>query len=170
MAGSFPPRSSSFTLARNSSEMHGRVAFRGRDGFVFWTFPDRGPEPLAGYVRLAMEGPVISPADADRGLLLLDGTWRLASGWKSSFASCRHAPAADPVRLSPDVANQTRSGGGPATIEALYAAYDWAERATACSTTTTGLINSSPQTNGRGPRRREATAVTRGVGDSPTVI
>ena len=43
-------------------------------GYVFWKFPKRGPEPVTGYVRLAMTGPLLSPADAPGGLLLLDGT------------------------------------------------------------------------------------------------
>ena len=54
-------------------------ALRGRDGFIFWTFPSRGPESLEGYVRLGMGGPEIGPEDANGGLLILDGTWRLAS-------------------------------------------------------------------------------------------
>ncbi len=52
---------------------------RGRDGIVFCTFPHPVPIDIAGYVRLGIGGPVLSEADRDRGLLLLDGTWRLAA-------------------------------------------------------------------------------------------
>src|SRR5690606_26974484 len=31
---------------------------RGRDDFIFWTYPHRGPEPLTGYVRLGFGGPL----------------------------------------------------------------------------------------------------------------
>jgi pre-rRNA-processing protein TSR3 len=97
---------------------------RGRDGFVFWTFPDRGREPLAGYVRLAMEGPVLSREDAERGLLVLDGTWRLAFRMDKFFRELppRSLPPIQTAyprlsRITPDPA------GGLATIEAIYAAY-----------------------------------------------
>jgi pre-rRNA-processing protein TSR3 len=97
---------------------------RGRDGFVFWTFPDSGPEPLDGYVRLGMEGPVLSPEDADRGLLVLDGTWRLAFRMDKFFQKLpsRRLPPTQTAyprlsRITPDPA------GGLATIEAIYAAY-----------------------------------------------
>ena len=99
-------------------------ALRGRDGFVFWTFPSRGPESLDGYVRLGMGGPVIGPDDADGGLLVLDGTWRLASKMEPDYAEM-------PVRSLPELRTaypRTSKlfgdpAGGLATIEALWAAY-----------------------------------------------
>jgi pre-rRNA-processing protein TSR3 len=98
---------------------------RGRDGFVFWTFPDRGPESLDGYVRLVVEGPVLSAQDAQFGLLVLDGTWRLAHRMEKFFHELppRSLPTTTKTayprlsRLTPDPA------GGLATIEAIYAAY-----------------------------------------------
>ncbi len=123
MAGSFPPT----IIVVHPREKRSKCtveSLRGRDGFVFWTFPDRGPEPLGGYVRLAMEGPMISPADATRGLLLLDGTWRLAERMEKFFRELptRSLPAIQTAyprmsRIKPDPT------GGLATIEALYAAY-----------------------------------------------
>jgi pre-rRNA-processing protein TSR3 len=104
---------------------------RGRDGFVFWSFPERGSEPLAGYVRLGLGGPQIGPDDAHNGLLLLDGTWRLASRMEPDYAEL-------PVRSLPEL--QTAyprtsklfedPGGGLATIEALWAAYHLMGRCT----------------------------------------
>ncbi|MEZ6046140.1 MAG: DUF367 domain-containing protein [Planctomycetaceae bacterium] len=97
---------------------------RGRDGFVFWKFPNRGPEPLTNYVRLGIGGPVLSRADADQGLLILDGTWRLAEKMEADFQQL-------PVRsLAPtwQTAYPRKSKlfedptTGLATIEALYAA------------------------------------------------
>lgn len=119
---------------------------RGREGFVFWNYPKRdpvgpavadatghsapNPEPrqaqpdLRDYVRLGFGGPVIAPADADRGLLILDGTWRWAESMEPDFADL-------PVRSLPDLqtayprVSKTYDDppGGLATIEALYAAY-----------------------------------------------
>lgn len=98
---------------------------RGREGFVFWTFPDHGPEPLDGYVRIGMGGPLLSSDDAGRGLLFLDGTWRLADRMEKFFRhlpvrSLPHVESAYPrvSRLYPD------PDAGLATIEAIYAAYN----------------------------------------------
>jgi pre-rRNA-processing protein TSR3 len=99
-------------------------SLRSRDGFVFWAFPDRGPELVTGYVRLVMHGPVLSREDADRGLLVLDGTWRLALRMERFFYDlpARSLPPIQTAyprlsRITPDPA------GGLATIEAIYAAY-----------------------------------------------
>ena len=98
---------------------------RGRPGFVFWKWPRRGPEPLAGYVRLGIDGPELSSQDADRGLLVLDGTWKLASKMEPDFADL-------PIRRLPGhwrsayprVSKLTEDpASGLATIEAIYAAY-----------------------------------------------
>lgn len=97
---------------------------KGRDDFVFWKFPNAGPQPLDGYVRLGFGGPIIGPDDATRGLLVLDGTWRLVLPMEQTYAHL-------PVRSLPEV--QTAyprtsklfddPSGGLATIEAIYAAY-----------------------------------------------
>ena len=110
---------------------------RGRPGFVFWKYPRVGPEPLDNHVRLGLGGPLLSRADADRGLLILDGTWRLAEGMEAAFANV-------PVRTLPptwQTAYPRTSKlfddplGGLATIEALFAAY------TILGRDTTGLLD-----------------------------
>ncbi|MBQ15611.1 MAG: hypothetical protein CMJ65_00660 [Planctomycetaceae bacterium] len=97
---------------------------RGRDGFVFWQFPSRGPEPLEGYVRLGLGGPLLGPGDAHRGLLVLDGTWRLVAGMEADYEQL-------PVRSLPDLQTAyprtsklfADPPAGLATIEAVWAAY-----------------------------------------------
>ena len=97
---------------------------RGRDGFAFWKFPKRGDESLEGYVRLGLGGSELSAADADSGLLILDGTWRLAGRMEEDYAAV-------PVRTLPawETAYPRTSKlfedplGGLATIEAVFAAY-----------------------------------------------
>lgn len=110
---------------------------RGREGFVFWKWPKRGAEPLDGYVRLGIGGPELSPADADRGLLVLDATWTLAGKMEPDFADV-------PVRglpshwktAYPRVSKLTDDPiAGLATIEAIYAAY------VAMGRDTTGLLD-----------------------------
>ncbi len=95
---------------------------RGRHDFVFFRFPDR-PASLEGYVRLGLDGPPLSRSDADHGLLLLDGTWRLAQRMEPAFQDVPvrtlHGWATAYPRTSKLFEDP---GGGLATIEALYAA------------------------------------------------
>lgn len=97
---------------------------RGKDGFVFWKYPNRGEESLGNYVRLGMDGPLLSEADAEKGLLVLDGTWRWAEAMEQDYEDV-------PVRSLPvwETAYPRVSKtfddpqAGLATIEAIYAAY-----------------------------------------------
>lgn len=96
---------------------------RGRPGFDFRTYPHIGPLPERGYIRLGLGGPELSPADAECGLVILDGTWRLAG-------KMEHDVSAMPVRTLPQfITAYPRTSklfddplGGLATIEALYVA------------------------------------------------
>jgi len=95
---------------------------KGDARFQFFRGPRR-PADLSGFVRLAMDGPELSDADAEAGLLVLDGTWKLVD---------RLAPKVNEVptrRLPPIQSAYPRSSkvstdpdGGLATIEAVYAA------------------------------------------------
>ena len=106
-------------------------ALRHRDGFAFCNFP-RMPYELTGYVRLGLGGPLLSEADAQCGLLVLDGTWRHVQPMERMFAAI-------PIRsLPPVVTAYPRTSkvsadpdGGLATIEAIYAAYRLLGRDTA---------------------------------------
>lgn len=97
---------------------------RGREGFTFWTFPEMEFLPLDEYVRLGFGGPLLSMDDSPRGLLVLDGTWRLADRMEKFFRNV-------PVRSLPGIQtayprasrNYPDPQAGLATIEAIYAAY-----------------------------------------------
>ena len=97
---------------------------RGRAGFVFHNFPRPLEIAPAEYVRLGLGGPLLGPADADRGLLVLDATWRLVAPMEQQFAAI-------PVRsLPPWKTAYPRTSklfadpsSGLATIEAVYLAY-----------------------------------------------
>src|SRR5438128_6524044 len=65
------------------------LPLRHRADLVFLRYPVKEPPPLEGYVRLAAEGPELTPADAGRGLLILDGSWRWAQAMTRDFA---HVP------------------------------------------------------------------------------
>ncbi|MEZ6126757.1 MAG: hypothetical protein R3C49_26870 [Planctomycetaceae bacterium] len=96
---------------------------RGRDDFEFVTFPNPVNRSLENYVRLGIGGPVLSLDDRDRGLLVLDGTWRLADRMQKFYDDL-------PVRSLPvlQTAYPRKSkvypdpSEGLATIEAVYAA------------------------------------------------
>ena len=109
---------------------------RGQDGFSFWKFPNQGSESLEGYIQLGVDGPELSNADQEHGLLVLDGTWRYAgqmaeqytdipvrslSGWKTAYP--RNSKLFDDP------------SSGLATIEAIYIAHRILNRET------TGLLD-----------------------------
>ena len=96
---------------------------RNRPDFVFTTFPYPVPIDVTHYVRLGIGGRLLSSEDADRGLLLLDGTWRLAARMEPFYThvEVRSLPVIHTAypRKSEVFADPTE---GLATIEALYAA------------------------------------------------
>lgn len=97
---------------------------RGRLGFAFWTFPNRGPEPIDAYVRLGVHGPPLTADDAQRGLLVLDGTWRLADRMQKFFSELPVRSLPGVITAYPRVSrNYCDPNGGLATIEAIFAAY-----------------------------------------------
>jgi pre-rRNA-processing protein TSR3 len=96
---------------------------RSRDDFVFVRFPSKVPVVLDNYVRLGMDGPELSSEDAESGLLVLDGTWKLASRMEPFYSDL-------PVRSLPQIATAyprvsqlyQDPSDGLATIEAVYMA------------------------------------------------
>jgi pre-rRNA-processing protein TSR3 len=97
---------------------------RNRDGFHFHSFPKPIELDLTGYVRLGIGGPQLSAADAGHGLLLLDGTWRLAERMEPFFD---HVPVRSLPAIKTAYPRKSHLFEDPdqglATIEALYAAY-----------------------------------------------
>jgi pre-rRNA-processing protein TSR3 len=112
------------------------LPLKGRPDTLFLSYPVRERPPLDGYIRLAADGPELSPSDAGFGLLILDGSWRWAEamtrdfvdvpprslhGWKTAY------PRSSKLGTDPD--------NGLASVEALFAAYHVLGRAT------TGLLD-----------------------------
>jgi len=94
---------------------------RHRDDLLFLDYPPTTLPDLGNYIRLAPDAPVLTAADAGRGLLLLDGSWRWAAKMTRRFIdvpprSLRGVVTAYPrvSKLYPD------PEGGLATVEALY--------------------------------------------------
>lgn len=98
--------------------------FRGQAGFIFWKYPHRGELPVDNYVRLAIDAPLLSPADADKGLLILDGTWRLAGKMEEQYADVTQRGLANWQTAYPRKSKLFEDPvEGLATVEALFAAY-----------------------------------------------
>jgi pre-rRNA-processing protein TSR3 len=100
------------------------LPLRGRPGLVFLTWP-LGTRPLLeGYVRLAAEGPELSAADADRGILLLDGSWRWAGKMERDFLDVPPRSLQGYRTAYPRVSKLgTDPSNGLASVEALFLAH-----------------------------------------------
>jgi len=97
---------------------------RGTPGLDFMPYPLRQMPDLSRHLLLAPDAPPLTPADADRPLLLLDANWRHAEkmrkavepvearsippGWQTAY------PRRSKIHTDPDT--------GLATVEALFAA------------------------------------------------
>ena len=99
---------------------------KGKEGFTFFTVREGFTFQADGHTLLGFDGPLLSPADASRPLLVLDATWRLLPGLERCLRGeplrrslPRGLRTAYPrvSKLAPDPA------GGLASVEALYAAF-----------------------------------------------
>jgi pre-rRNA-processing protein TSR3 len=96
----------------------------GKEGLSFYTYPQDPLPDLTGYLLLTMGAPPLTSADANHGILLIDGTWRLAQvmGKQTQKLEARSLPSyrtAYPRRQTdcPDPAT------GLASVEALFLAH-----------------------------------------------
>src|SRR6516162_769988 len=100
------------------------LPLKGRAGLAFVHYPVKTPLLLENYIRLSADGPQLSRADGNCGILLLDGSWRWAGVMTRAFqhVSPRSLqgyqtayPRASKLGTDPD--------NGLASIEALFLAY-----------------------------------------------
>jgi len=98
-----------------------------REDLYFYTYPWQEQKPdLSQYIVLTLDAPCLQREDAEKGLFLIDGTWRYA---QKMFASLplpfikrslpAHFTTAYP-RKQDDCEDPSR---GLASVEALYLAY-----------------------------------------------
>jgi pre-rRNA-processing protein TSR3 len=100
------------------------LPLKGRRDLLFLTYPVRERPDLSDYVRLAAEGTPLSSADADRGLLLLDGSWRWAGDMTRDFLDVPPRSLEGYRTAYPRVSKEgTDPDNGLATVEALFLAY-----------------------------------------------
>lgn len=124
---SFPPT----VVWRHRKENLNKCSLRGlesRSDFRFFVYPREPLPEITGYIVLDMEAPPLEAADAGRGLLIVDATWRYAETMMKSVnvipglvprSIPAHYRTAYPRRQDdcPD------PGRGLASIEAIYASY-----------------------------------------------
>ena len=100
------------------------LPLRGRPDMVFLNYPIAARPALEDYVRLAAEGPPLSQADAEKGILLLDGSWRWAAAMTRDFLDVPPRSLTGWHTAYPRVSKLgTDPDNGLASIEALFVAY-----------------------------------------------
>ena len=130
-------------IFRHRRETLKKCSLRGlesREDMIFYRYPLKTIPDVEGYVVLAIDAPLLSLEDKDRGILLLDGTWRHAASMLNTVKQIpgliyRSLPSelrtAYP-RYQTECSDPER---GLASVEALYAAYEILGR------DTTGLLD-----------------------------
>ena len=107
-------------------------SLRGSEDLRFVAYSAKWIMDLAGYVRLSVEGPPLAAADADRGILLIDGSWRHAARMHLHFAAVPPRSLAGFRTAYPRVSKIFDDPPhGLASVEALYIAYRILGRSTA---------------------------------------
>lgn len=116
-------------ILRHRRENLKKCSLRGletRADMHFYNYPLKRDLPdLSNYVVLALDAPLLSEEDADKGILLIDGTWRYAEKMFQALPApfeVRSLPAAKTAypRRQDDCSDPTR---GLASCEALYLTY-----------------------------------------------
>lgn len=123
----FPPT----VIWRHRRENLKKCSLRGlesRPDFQFFSYPNCFLPELPGYILLAIDGEPLTSADANRGILVLDATWRHAEKMLTHVNRMEgivrrsipdHFRTAYPRRQE-DCVDPSR---GLASVEAIYVAY-----------------------------------------------
>ena len=130
----------STVIIRHTRENLKKCSLRGlekRKDFQFFTYPackDKMPD-LTGYLLLDVEGAPLSEKDGDKGLILLDGTWRLAEKMKHNIPALqglerRSIPQGYKTAYPRRQDDCPDPEAGLASIECLYIAYLLSGRST----------------------------------------
>ena len=118
-------------IIRHRKENLKKCSLRGlesSDGFAFSTYPEPQLPSLAGYILLALDAPIISDNDIDRGLCILDGTWRYAEKMYNNIPelttiSTRSIPCNFITAYPRRQLDCPHPDRGLASIEAIFVAY-----------------------------------------------
>lgn len=118
---SFPPT----LILRHRKENLKKCSLRGlekRNDCIFFTYP-KDPLPLLdNYILLTPGYPLLSREDKDKGIFLIDGTWRYASRMLSQVPSSIERRGL-PETIITAYPRKQEQEHGLASIEALYISY-----------------------------------------------
>jgi len=96
-----------------------------REGLSFYTYPQNPLPNLSNCLVLKLGAPPLTSQDADKNLLLIDGTWRLAAIMEESLPPNLEARSLPPGWKTAYPRRQTACSdpeAGLASIETLYVA------------------------------------------------
>ncbi len=135
MSDAYPPT----IIVRDSHENTKKCSvwpLRGLPGLVFLNYPLKQRPVLDGYIRLAAEGPELTPTDAGCGILLLDASWRWAERMERDFLEVPPRSLHGFTTAYPRVSKLgTDPDNGLASVEALFLAHH------ILGNSTTGLLD-----------------------------
>jgi len=114
-------------ILRHRKENLKKCSLRGlemRADLRFFTYPKDNLPDLSHYILLTLDAPVLTKEDSDKGLFLIDGTWKYAD---TMFASLEK-PHSFAVRSLPTIyqtvyRRRQEDPRGLSSVEALYIAY-----------------------------------------------
>lgn len=116
-------------IVRHRRENKKKCSLKGletRADVTFYSYPDPKLPILTNYIHLDLNGPPLSVADKDKGLLLLDATWQLEKKMRSIVPANVEGRSIPPGFVTAYPRRQTLCDdpdAGLASIEALYIAY-----------------------------------------------
>lgn len=96
--------------------------------FEFFTYPTHELPTLENHFILSLDGPLLSRKDSEKGLILIDGTWKYAEKMFQSAAKKQSFPLRSlPTHFETAYPRKQTECSDPkrglASIEALYIAY-----------------------------------------------
>lgn len=99
-----------------------------REDLLFFTYPNATLPDLSHYALLSFEGPLLSEEDRNKGLFLLDGTWRYAERMYRNTPQLESLPRRSlPPAIQTAYPRRQEDCEAPdrglASVEALYIAY-----------------------------------------------
>lgn len=116
-------------IFRHRRENLKKCSLRGlevRSDMRFFTYPQDQLPDFTDYILLSLDAPALSEADAAKGLLLLDGTWRYAEKMQTRLPQevlKRSIPQGFQTAYPRRQEDCKYPSQGLASIEALYIAY-----------------------------------------------
>ncbi len=126
-------------ILRHRKENLKKCSLRGleiREDFLFYSYPQANLPRLDQYLLLTLDAPLLSAQDSERGIFLVDGTWRYAEKMTSFVFQkeniiCRSLPHGCRTAYPRKQTSCIDPSRGLASIEALFLAFKILRRDTA---------------------------------------